>query len=539
MATGGVTPALEPDEVRILVCHGRGLKGKKPGECSFSVIFGIASHRYRTKFVTSEEGSPHWNEESTVNVYSQDRPIVFEVTDTNDVLGKVTLPLSQLSTKSGIRLSCPLEATKKSPDPQGWLFFECQISKFKPKGSPMSKRQRIKNVFTNSKPISRFKDTCRYLSVSPKLQRKSRAESMNSLSSSSTFYSETPEFIEPSTLRPTSLGVSRQLSRSCQDLSPMQVDFAIVPKAGSSSELVTVTENTAQHGNVTENTMLPETSAPEVTGISPKEGPASGGTKLTIRGYNLGNGASDITGLYVCGVNCLNTLEYESPTKIFCLSLPGRPGPGEIVVVTQYGGRGISRVAFSYLNEDPLQPVMPDAMVVEPKLDVQQVKDEPHVQEELVDADETCCDNIDSSLSYDSKSELSLSESIVEKDAISVSSMVVEYSFHWILDFAQIIIFMFNHYYDCYMLQSRPRKKGLVQKLKGSITGKKENAINRDQEMEKLIGEVKHLRIENQDLRDENSKLKKYIDDVLSRVLVLCPGALEATSHNHRYSREN
>lgn len=38
--------------------------------------------------------------------------------------------------------------------------------------------------------------------------------------------------------------------------------------------------------------------APVVTGISPKEGPP--GTKVTIRGENLGQNQSDVLGKYVC-----------------------------------------------------------------------------------------------------------------------------------------------------------------------------------------------------------------------------------------------
>ena len=48
---------------------------------------------------------------------------------------------------------------------------------------------------------------------------------------------------------------------------------------------------------------------PVVTGVSPKEGPP--GTRVTIRGENLGFGPEDIIGTNLCCINCkLNIADF-------------------------------------------------------------------------------------------------------------------------------------------------------------------------------------------------------------------------------------
>lgn len=83
--------------------------------------------------------------------------------------------------------------------------------------------------------------------------------------------------------------------------------------------------------------------APQVTGISPKEGPP--GTKVTIRGERLGRSQADIIGLEICGVDVLLTSEWVSPNKILARTLLCRT-KGDIVVLTKSGGIGSSTVQF-------------------------------------------------------------------------------------------------------------------------------------------------------------------------------------------------
>ncbi|CAI5441568.1 unnamed protein product [Caenorhabditis angaria] len=83
---------------------------------------------------------------------------------------------------------------------------------------------------------------------------------------------------------------------------------------------------------------------PTVTGLSPTEGVP--GTQVTIRGENLGTDQNDVVMLFICGVDCLATMKWKSPSKIIArLGQAGR-GPGDVRIVTKSGGRGVSHVKF-------------------------------------------------------------------------------------------------------------------------------------------------------------------------------------------------
>lgn len=88
--------------------------------------------------------------------------------------------------------------------------------------------------------------------------------------------------------------------------------------------------------------------APVVTGISPIEGVP--GTKVTIRGENLGTRPEDLVGLTICGVDCLMTAEWKTSTKIVARSGTG-VGKGDIIVTTALGSRGTSTVQFRGYQE--------------------------------------------------------------------------------------------------------------------------------------------------------------------------------------------
>lgn len=93
---------------------------------------------------------------------------------------------------------------------------------------------------------------------------------------------------------------------------------------------------------------------PQVTGVAPKEGPP--GTRITIRGENLGYDPKDLTGLKICGVDCLLSADWKSPSKIIARSGPGK-GKGDIIVTTRSGGQGTCTVGFKgyHVQIGPLQ----------------------------------------------------------------------------------------------------------------------------------------------------------------------------------------
>ena len=53
--------------------------------------------------------------------------------------------------------------------------------------------------------------------------------------------------------------------------------------------------------------------APEVSGVSPNEGSVDGGTKVTLRGTNLGTGPEDIKQVLLAGIDCTESVEYIGP----------------------------------------------------------------------------------------------------------------------------------------------------------------------------------------------------------------------------------
>lgn len=91
---------------------------------------------------------------------------------------------------------------------------------------------------------------------------------------------------------------------------------------------------------------------PEVNGVSPKEGPVEGGTKVVIRGTNLGLNKEDVIGLFICGANVLGSLEYTSPSKLACVTKAWKPCIGNVTVETQSGGKGSSLVQFTFVGPD-------------------------------------------------------------------------------------------------------------------------------------------------------------------------------------------
>lgn len=84
---------------------------------------------------------------------------------------------------------------------------------------------------------------------------------------------------------------------------------------------------------------------PKVTGLSPKEGPP--GTKITIRGENLGISQQDLIGLTICGADCLMYAEWKSPSKIIARCGAASAGiRGEVTVITRSSGKGTCTVQF-------------------------------------------------------------------------------------------------------------------------------------------------------------------------------------------------
>lgn len=104
------------------------------------------------------------------------------------------------------------------------------------------------------------------------------------------------------------------------------------------------------------------TPSPVVTGLSPNEGPP--GTRIKIRGENFGSQPSDLTGLTICGMDCLLTAEWKSPNKIIAISGPIK-GKGNVIVTTKHGGTGTCNVTFKGYMLPNIGPLKESAVWVE------------------------------------------------------------------------------------------------------------------------------------------------------------------------------
>lgn len=76
----------------------------------------------------------------------------------------------------------------------------------------------------------------------------------------------------------------------------------------------------------------------------------SAGTKITIRGENLGVKSNDLISVLICGGEC--SFEWQSKNKIVArIGINGAKGKGDVVVTTLSGGAGSSTVQFrTYLE---------------------------------------------------------------------------------------------------------------------------------------------------------------------------------------------
>ena len=85
---------------------------------------------------------------------------------------------------------------------------------------------------------------------------------------------------------------------------------------------------------------------------TPNRVPVDEAKKLCIEGFNLGNNKDEILSLKVAGCDCLDTVEFESSSKIYCTThfqFEGHTGPIEII--TKRGGRGVLEDGFTFFDE--------------------------------------------------------------------------------------------------------------------------------------------------------------------------------------------
>ncbi|KAJ8304287.1 hypothetical protein KUTeg_017870 [Tegillarca granosa] len=324
----------EPDEITVIVVAGKDLQGKKPGRHKFSVIFGIGSKKYRTAVVKDATGCPEWNEESVIQCNNILDQVFFQVTEKDDIIGQVNIPVTSLHGPPGKTIKGQLQPHKKCPNPQGALFYQCYVSSRRPAHKPI-----IKNgVEAVSQSPNTFKQRHSLANFTPVMTLKGKKEKRHSISTLNKKISRSIHDL---------LGFGNKHSEKEDDINEDdEPQNNLGPKY--STRFMSIGSGLDSAGHV-----------PIIISVTPKEGLVMGGTRITIEGRNLGFSRSDIIDLLICEVDCLDMLEYESPNRIYCTAKPSTPGKGDIIIETKSGGIGTLRNAFTYCEELPSKRVNP------------------------------------------------------------------------------------------------------------------------------------------------------------------------------------
>lgn len=243
--------------------------------------------------------------------------------DREDTLGTVSLPLAQIPSVAHRRRWMPL--ITKNAQVMGDLCIDCWVLSFKKvsstgqggKWNPFSLRS---GAGTNER--SKRRTSIEAASISRKGSR-----SIENLYSTAEFKPD--DELEKPGISGSKLSPVNSSSRGTA-LAPLALfKPRLAPTLGQ---------------------VLSSSLAPEITGLSPKSGPASGGTQITVRGCNLGMSKEEITSITVCGCDLYSTLEYHSPAKLVVTTKPCS-GSGPVVIETKAGGRGISTLNFTFQDK--------------------------------------------------------------------------------------------------------------------------------------------------------------------------------------------
>ena len=242
--------------------------------------------------------------------------------DREDVLGSVSLPLAQIPSAAHRRRWMPL--TAKNAQAMGDLCIDCWVLSFK-EGSSTAEG----GIWNNLIPFG----------LKAGAGTKDRSKRRTSIESAS---------------------ISKKGSRSIEDLYtvPELKYVAELEKVGSKLTPVASTSGTSLASSTlfkprlapTLGQVLSSSRAPEITGLSPKSGPSSGGTAITVRGCNLGLSQEDMVSISICGCDLFSTLEYHSPAKLVVVTKPWS-GSGPVELETKSGGRGISTLNFTFKDK--------------------------------------------------------------------------------------------------------------------------------------------------------------------------------------------
>lgn len=268
--------------------------------------------------------------------------VFFIVTEKDDVLGQICIPVTSLKAFKGQAKRMPLQPHKKCPTPTGELIYQCYVSKYRAVGDHLPIIRGMSQSPDYVQPKSAFQRLRKRI-ASPVTHRRARGDFKN----------------EP---KPGSLSsFNKKFSRSIQDLfsfskfsagESINIDDneSINSKKSNSKKDKNKRKFSLSFLSVS-NDLDRAGDAPEITRCVPNSGPIDHPTRLTIEGHNLGVGKSDILSLKVAGCDCTDTLEFVSSSLIHCTTHFWKVGKGAVIIDTVSGGIGTLHSAFSFYEE--------------------------------------------------------------------------------------------------------------------------------------------------------------------------------------------
>lgn len=251
--------------------------------------------------------------------------VFFTVTERDDVLGQLIIPVASLLTVKGVVKKSALKVHKKCVNPQGELIFQCYVSKQRPVMIPGS------NINTSGQ-LTGFQRLRHSLAPNPAApQKKDDKEEKRKSNSLANF--------------------NKKLSKSLHDI------FHI-GRFGDGKNDEQENEQPSNKGKRF-SLRFPSLSSglnntgkevPIVTHIIPNIAPTQGGTRLVLEGQNLGLGKSDIMELMLCGSDLLDSIEFESEKRIYVTTKPTAAGKGDLWIETISGGQNVIKNIFTFVE---------------------------------------------------------------------------------------------------------------------------------------------------------------------------------------------
>lgn len=513
---------MEADEVTIVVHGARNLQGKKPGRCKFSVIFGLGSKKYRTSIVKEPTGNPDWNEESIVSVQNTSDHVFFTVTEKDDVLGQVQLPITSLQMVKGQVRRTTLKAHKKCPVPQGDLIFQAYVSKQRPLTGPTNPQIKSSSPATTGGPqqLTGFARLRHSLAVSPILpHRTMKRESKDSTG-------EKEEKRKSSTLA----NFNKKLSKSIHDI------FHLGRLGGNDDDdQKTSNRKMSKFGSM--NSGLDHAGdVPIVSNIIPNMATVHGGTRLCVEGRNLGLGKSDIMEFLLCGSDLLDTIEFESEHRIYVTTKENTPGKGDLWIETVSGGQNVIKNLFTFVDRSAektgsLERQAPPSPVIIPPSPDRDPPPQPspmattRAKSVLLDDSDLTAEEINRSANHHNTS---LHRSSSQQDKSTLSSGNGASTLPRVKSTTDLDP-------DAALQPEAPGRfrknyQKHARRASESVVAMQRDAEGRSSASEKadLQKEIVRLMKENESLRQDNADLHTYIEKLVARVLISCPEVLAA-----------